>query len=103
MVHEHGRTISVHRAAWLLSRGAIPEGMSVCHSCDVPTCCNPAHLWLGSPSQNMRDCVAKGRHSNSRRPVRRPRTVQPATYARKVANLEVVDLKALVRLRAATP
>lgn len=61
-----GRMVRAHRAAWELERGAIPAGLVVCHRCDVRACCNPAHLFLGTQSDNMQDCAAKGRLSTVR-------------------------------------
>jgi HNH endonuclease len=61
---ERRYTIGAHRAAWVVSHGEIPAGMFVCHRCDNPPCCNPSHLFLGSPKDNLDDMYRKGRQRN---------------------------------------
>lgn len=56
-----GQCTTSSRVAWSLTSGPIPEGMFVCHQCDYPPCCNPAHLFLGTAADNMADKHRKGR------------------------------------------
>ena len=57
----NGRHERTHRVSWMLTRGAIPEGMMVLHHCDNRNCCNPGHLYLGTQAENMRDMADRNR------------------------------------------
>jgi hypothetical protein len=61
--YEAGRqkTVPAHRWGYEHLVGPIPEGLEVCHSCDVPGCQTLEHWWLGTSADNAADKVAKGR------------------------------------------
>lgn len=61
-----GAAERVHRIAYEIYVGPIPDGLCVCHTCDVRNCVRPSHLWLGTTLQNTQDKMAKGRHSCNR-------------------------------------
>ncbi len=60
-IKHRGKVFSAHCVAWILANARqIPKGQIVRHSCDNPQCCNPAHLLLGTPADNVRDMHERG-------------------------------------------
>lgn len=58
-----GRMQKVHRVAYRLLVGEIPENMTLDHLCRTPSCCNPDHLEPVTQSENLRRSPLMDRHS----------------------------------------
>jgi len=58
--------LTAHRYAMLVD-GANIAGLFVCHWCDRPLCVNPAHMFVGTPKDNLDDMAAKGRKATGER------------------------------------
>lgn len=73
-----GKLVYTHRFAWELANGPIERGLCVCHKCDVPACVNPAHMFLGTRSENLRDMWAKARgvHNDNSKVCTQSRRIQ---------------------------
>lgn len=89
MTDDGWKLVSAHRMAYELANGSIPNGMYVCHSCDNPRCCNPAHLWTGTNSDNQIDSVAKGRFRGGP-PISRCGTEH---HSNKLSEAQVFDIR----------
>lgn len=62
-----GKLIRATHYSWELFAGRpVPKGILICHTCDHPWCVNPAHLFLGTNTDNARDREQKGRGRWSR-------------------------------------
>jgi lambda repressor-like predicted transcriptional regulator len=58
-----GKYWGAHRLAFTELKGPIPDGLFVCHHCDVPACINPEHLYAGTHDDNMRDVSRRERNA----------------------------------------
>lgn len=61
LIFHSGAPRLVHRAAYEVWVGPIPDGLCILHRCDNRACFNPKHLWLGTVADNQQDMAAKGR------------------------------------------
>lgn len=84
MGHAFGQaTIGAHRVSYLLHVGPIPDGLTVLHECDNPSCTNPAHLRLGTNLENNIDRDRKGRGARGERAGRSVLTESDVAEIRK--------------------
>lgn len=60
-----GKNRMAHRMAWAEKRGEAGH-LCVLHKCDVPSCINVDHLFLGTTQDNTADKMRKGRHRSPR-------------------------------------
>ena len=56
-----GRMIDAHRATAEIIYGPLTSDIVVRHSCDIPLCCNPKHLLMGTQADNIADCHRRKR------------------------------------------
>ena len=59
-----GKMIGSHRLSWELHNGPIPDGLYICHICDVRACVSPSCMFLGTHQENQIDMAKKGRGAN---------------------------------------
>ena len=64
ITRNYDSNIKGHRYVYEQTKGKIPDGQVVRHTCDNILCLNPDHLLVGTMTDNMRDRQQRGRTSN---------------------------------------
>lgn len=57
------KTLRAHRVAYEELVADIPDGLHICHRCDIRDCVNPKHLFVGTNSDNVKDRNSKNRQA----------------------------------------
>lgn len=57
----NGKHKYAHRHALELSGIPVPRDNFACHRCNNAWCCNPSHIYVGTPSSNQRDAYRAGK------------------------------------------
>lgn len=82
---KYGKSIAAHRLSYFIHYGDT-KGLNVLHKCDTPLCVAPEHLFLGTLSDNIQDCIKKGRfHTGDSRGEKNGRA--------KLTEQEVISIK----------
>lgn len=76
-----------HRVVYEGAFGPIPKGMFICHKCDNPSCINIDHLFMGTPKDNTRDMIRKGR-TNPRKGESHYRAILTESQAKEIIEAE---------------
>lgn len=82
------KTVGIHVASWIIHFGEIPNGLWVLHKCDNSRCSNPEHLFLGSPTDNVKDMHQKGRNKTPRGSM---------TPGAKLKEFQIIEIRKLLK------
>jgi predicted XRE-type DNA-binding protein len=97
-VSVRGVPYAAHRLSYAWRYGIDPGEMLVCHKCDNPPCCNPAHLFLGTSADNTRDAQDKGRLAHGSRTGTAKLTESQVAQIRRMLSESIYDQQQIAQM-----
>jgi ribosomal protein S27E len=88
----HNKKTGAHRFSYEIHKGIIPKGMYVLHTCDVPACVNPSHLFLGTHEDNIIDMAKKNRGGGSKLTIEQVKDIRRLIDEGKYSYDQLVDM-----------
>lgn len=85
----NGKHERLHRIIYMLKYGEIPKKMVIRHKCDNPSCCNINHLEIGTPKDNVRDMIERGRDKYH---TKKPNILGEKNKAHKLKEQQVIEI-----------
>lgn len=84
-IHYKGKHMSASRASYQIFNKIDVGGLHVLHKCNNPTCVNPAHLYVGTHQDNMRDWANNNKRDRRDRLSQAKLTYEHAELIRRLA------------------
>ena len=79
----NGKHERLFRVIYMQKYGEIPKGMLIRHKCDNTWCCNLEHLEIGTPKDNVRDMIERGRDNYHK--------IKPKIYGEKNGSSKLTE------------
>ena len=97
----------IHRLSYERSKGEVPKGLIVRHTCDNPSCWNPDHLLAGTSQDNTRDMFERGRgfklrgsdHGNSKLTESQVKEIKDLLSTSNLSQREIAKMYSVTQTR----
>lgn len=89
-----------HRYSYFIHNGDFDRTKLICHKCDVPSCVNPDHLYVGTHQDNHRDMLERSnpKYATGNKIWKTKLNTEKVTDIRKLYSTGIYSMRKLGRL-----